>query len=211
MLQDFAAGPTYKVLPEDVLWILPHSLLDTLGVAAIGSKSEMAQIGTNTATAMFGATTSSDRCLFDVNLVSAGGAAMAGAMTIDSVDAHDGTSHCKGHAGSAIFPSLFALADGHRITGKDFATYLVLAYQVSYRTGLTLHDTCTDYYTSTAWTPVGVAAIAAQILGGDPMQIHQAAGIHKYHNPSSQMMHCNNHPSMVRDGIGPGAPTAITA
>jgi 2-methylcitrate dehydratase PrpD len=151
-MQDFAAGLTYKDLPEDVLWILRRSLLDTLGVAVIGSQSEMAKIGTATAKAMFGATTiSSARCLFDGNLVSAGGAAMAGAMTIDSVDAHDGTSPCKGHAGSAIFPSLFALADGCRMTGKDLATYLALAYEVSYRAGLTLHDICSDYHTSGAW------------------------------------------------------------
>jgi 2-methylcitrate dehydratase PrpD len=212
LMQDFAAGLTYKDLPEDVLWILRRSLLDTLGVAVIGSQSEMAKIGTATAKAMFGATTtSSARCLFDGNLVSAGGAAMAGAMTIDSVDAHDGTSPCKGHAGSAIFPSLFALADGCRMTGKDLATYLALAYEVSYRAGLTLHDTCSDYHTSGAWTAVGVAAMTARVLGCDPVQIHEAAGIGEYHGPRSQMMRCIDHPTMVRDGVGWGAPTGITA
>ena len=212
LMQDFAAGLTYKDLPEDVLWILRRSLLDTLGVAVIGSQSEMAKIGTATAKAMFGATTtSSARCLFDGNLVSAGGAAMAGAMTIDSVDAHDGTSPCKGHAGSAIFPSLFALADGCRMTGKDLATYLALAYEISYRAGLTQHDTCTDYHTSGAWTAVGVAAMTARILGCDAAQIHEAAGIGEYHGPRSQMMRCIDHPTMVRDGVGWGAPTGVTA
>jgi len=211
-MQDFAAGLTYKDLPEDVLWILRRSLLDTLGVAVIGSQSEMAKIGTATAKAMFGATaTSSARCLFDGNLVSAGGAAMAGAMTIDSVDAHDCTSPCKGHAGSAIFPSLFALADGCRMTGKDLATYLALAYEISYRAGLTQHDTCTDYHTSGAWTAVGVAAMTARILGCDAAQIHEAAGIGEYHGPRSQMMRCIDHPTMVRDGVGWGAPTGVTA
>ena len=33
-MQDFAAGLTYQDLPEDVLWVLRRSLLDTLGVAA---------------------------------------------------------------------------------------------------------------------------------------------------------------------------------
>ena len=109
LMQDFAADLTYKALPEDVLGVLRRSLLDTLGVAAIGSQSEMAQIGTKTAQALFGATaTSSARCLFDGKLVSEAGAAMSGAMTIDSVDAHDGTSPCKGHAGPAIFPSIFS-------------------------------------------------------------------------------------------------------
>ena len=42
LMQDFAAGLAYKALPEDVLQVLRRSLLDTLGVAAIGSRSKMA-------------------------------------------------------------------------------------------------------------------------------------------------------------------------
>ena len=212
LMQDFANRITYQALPHDVLQVLRRSLLDTLGVAAIGSQSSMAQIGTKTARGMFGATsTSSARCLFNGNVVSAAGAAMAGAITVDSIDAHDGTSPCKGHAGSAIFPALFALADGRGMTGQDVATYLSLAYEISYRAGLTQHDTCTDYHTSGAWTAVGVAAMTARILGCDPDQIHEAAGIGEYHGPRSQMMRCIDHPTMVRDGVGWGAPTGITA
>ncbi len=33
LMQDFAAGLTYQDLPEDVLWVLRRSLLDTLGIA----------------------------------------------------------------------------------------------------------------------------------------------------------------------------------
>ena len=212
LMQDFAADLTYKALPEDVLGVLRRSLLDTLGVAAIGSQSEMAQIGTKTAQALFGATaTSSARCLFDGKLVSEAGAAMSGAMTIDSVDAHDGTSPCKGHAGSAIFPSIFSLADGRGLTGQDLATYLALAYEISYRAGLTQHDTCADYHTSGAWTAVGVAAMTARILGCNAAQIHEAAGIGEYHGPRSQMLRCIDFPTMVRDGVGWGAPTGVTA
>ena len=59
LMQDFAADLTYEALPDDVLRVLRRSLLDTLGVAAIGSQSEMAQIGTKTAQAVFGATAAS--------------------------------------------------------------------------------------------------------------------------------------------------------
>ena len=212
LMKEFAANLRYGTLNEDVLQVLRRSLLDTIGVAAIGSQSEMAQIGTQTAVIMFGSTpTSSARCLFDGNLASAAGAAMAGAITIDSVDGHDGSSSCKGHAGSAIFPALFALADGQGFTGQDLATYLALAYEISYRAGLTQHDTCADYHTSGAWTAIGVAAMTARILGCDETQINEAAGIGEYHGPRSQMMRCIDHPTMLRDGVGWGAPTGITA
>ena len=188
LMQDFAASLSYQDLPEDVLKVLRRSLLDSLGVAAIGSQTEMAKIGTKTAKMLFGATSASAaRCLFDGNLASLAGAAMAGAISIDSIDAHDGNSPCKGHAGSAIFPALLALADERPMTGQDFATYLALAYEISYRAGLTQHDTCADYHTSGAWTAVGVAAMTARVIGCNPMQIHEAAGIGEYHGPRSQM------------------------
>ena len=95
LMKEFAANLRYDTLSEEVLQVLRRSLLDTIGIAAIGSQSEMAQIGTQTAIIMFGSTpTSSARCLFDGNLASAAGAAMAGAITIDSEDGHDGSSSC---------------------------------------------------------------------------------------------------------------------
>ena len=45
MMQDFATSTTYKALPEEVLQVLQRSTLDALGLATIGSQSEMAQIG----------------------------------------------------------------------------------------------------------------------------------------------------------------------
>ena len=207
LMQNFATSITYKALPRDVLPVLRPSILDTLGVVAIGSQSEMAQIVTKTVITVFGTNpTSLARYLFEGTLASAAGATMAGSMTIDSVDAHNGRSPCKGHAGSAIFPALFALADGRGMTRQDVATYLALAYEISYGAGLTQHDTCTDYHTSGAWTTVGVAAISARLLGCDPDQIHEAVGIGEYHGPRNQMMRCIDHPTMARDGVGCGAP-----
>ena len=104
----FAVDVTPQDLPRDVLTVLRRSLLDTIGVAAIGRTTKMAAIARSVAPIMGGAGATSARILMDGTPVSSTAAAMAGAMTVDSVDAHDGTSPCKGHAGSAIFPALFA-------------------------------------------------------------------------------------------------------
>ena len=163
---------------------------------------------------LFGSgTVGASRMLMDGTKVSPAGAAMAGAFTIDSIDAHDGTTPCKGHAGSAIFPSMIAMAQAtdKDIDGKCFAEILALAYEISYRAGLVQHETCRDYHTSGAWTAVGVASAGVRLLGGNREQIRQAAGIGEYHGPRSQMMRCIDHPSMVRDGVGWGAPSGVTA
>ena len=152
----------------------------------------------------------------DGRVVSPAGAAMAGAMTIDSIDAHDGTTPNKGHVGSAVFPALLAVADaqinnGHKITGADFAAHLAVGYEVSCRAGQVQHATCSDYHTSGAWTAVGVAVACARMLGANADQIRHAAGIGEHHGPRSQMMRCIDFPTMLRDGVGWGAPSGVTA
>lgn len=207
----FTADLQYTDLPSDVLRVLRRSLLDTIGVAAIGSTTQMAGIARKVAPLTGGAGATSARILMDGTRVSTTAAAMAGAMTIDSVDAHDGTSPCKGHVGSAVFPALFAFADGRSISGAEFATLLAAGYEISNRAGLAQHATCSDYHTSGAWTAIGVAAAYAKGLGCNMNIIRQAAGIAEYHGPRSQMMRCIDHPTMVRDGVGWGAPSGVTA
>lgn len=212
--QTFAADLTLADLPDDVLRVLRRSFTDTMGVAAVASTTRMADIARRGAVALFGpGGAGGARILMNGQTVSPAGAAMAGAFTVDSVDAHDGTSPCKGHAGSAVFPALLAMADAAEtpMTGAEFAALLAIAYEVSYRAGLAQHATCTDYHTSGAWTAVGVATACARALGCSADQIRHAAGIGEYHGPRSQMMRCIDHPTMVRDGVGWGAPSGLTA
>ncbi len=213
----FAESLRYSDLPPDVLRILRRSFTDTMGVAAIGSTTDLAAIAGRGALALFGpGSAGASRMLMDGRRVSPAGAAMAGAFLVDSVDAHDGTSHNKGHAGSAIFPALLAVADtmlaeGRQITGQEFAVWLAVAYEICYRAGQVQHATCADYHTSGAWTAVGVAAAVARMLGLERKAIRHAAGIGEYHGPRSQMMRCIDHPTMLRDGVGWGSPSGVTA
>ncbi len=210
----FAADLTYADLPEALRAVLRRSFLDTMGVAAVASTTQMAQIAVRGAQAMFGPTaTGSARILMEGTPLSPAGAAMAGGFTVDAVDAHDSTSPCKGHGRSAVFPALMAMADAsaNPLTGQAFATHLAVGYEVSYRVGLAQHATCADYHTSGAWTAVGVATAAARMLGCDGETIRHAAGIGEYHGPRSQMMRCIDHPTMVRDGVGWGAPSGVVA
>lgn len=210
----FASQLQFDDLPESLLFILRRSFLDTLGVAAVASTTDMAQIAVRTARLMFGPTSiGGARVLMDGTPLSPAGAAMAGGFTVDAVDAHDTTTPCKGHVGSAVFPALLAIADvlPDTLTGADFAAHLAVAYEVSSRAGLAQHATCADYHTSGAWTAVGVATAAARMLKCPPEVIRHAAGIAEYHGPRSQMMRCIDHPTMVRDGVGWGAPSGVVA
>jgi 2-methylcitrate dehydratase PrpD len=210
----FAATLTYDDLPEEVLWTLRRSFTDIIGTAAVASTTGMADIARRGALAMFGTgTVGGARIILHGGMVSPAGAAMAGAFTIDAIDAHDSTSPAKGHAGSAVFPALMALADAldRPITGAEFAVWLALGYEISYRAGLAQHATCPDYHTSGSWTATGVAVAVARALGLSQSEIRHAAGIGEFHGPRSQMMRCIDHPTMLRDGVGWGAPSGVTA
>jgi 2-methylcitrate dehydratase PrpD len=151
---EFAGGLAYDAIPEEVRAILRRSFADTLGVAAVGSTTQMSSITRKIADRLWRSSPEigAARMLFDGRPVSPAGAAFAGAFTIDSIDGHDSTSPCKGHAGSAVFPALLAIADslkasGRAIAGEELMVALTVAYEISYR-ALTLHGTASEYHTS---------------------------------------------------------------
>ncbi len=208
----------YQEIPVAVRALMRRSLLDTFGVAAVGSSTEIAAITRRFSQSQMPAAADGPvaRILFSGLQASPVGAAMASAYCIDAIDAHDGNSHVKGHAGSGVIPALLAVVDGlqqagHAVSGEALMVALVIGYEVGYRSGLCMHGTVSDYHTSGAWTAVGAAAGAARLLQLNSDQTQHALGIAEYHGPRSQMMRCIDHPSMLRDGVGWGAPAGLSA
>jgi len=214
-LQAWLSAASYDELPEDVQREAVRCLLDLAGTAAAGSATELSRIARTHAVSQFapGPNTRGARLLFDGRVASATGAALAGGMTIDSVDAHDGHPLTKGHAGAAILPGLLALVDagGLEVDRRELLTALVVGYEVALRAGIALHTTASDYHTSGAWNALGVAAVANRLWGGGERHLREALGIAEYHGPRSQMMRCIDHPTMVKDGSGWGAMTGVSA
>ncbi len=214
----FIFDTEFNNIPADIRAIMKRSVLDTLGIAIVGTTSDLAKIVTGYAKGHWcaGANGPHARVLLDGTSLSPEGAAFVAAFTIDAIDGHDGYSPAKGHAGSAIIPALLAFCEdrkqaGNPVSGREFLTAMTIGYEVSYRAGLALHATTDDYHTSGAWTAVGVAAMGARLLGLSEEQMRHAIGIAEYHGPRSQMMRCIDHPTMLRDGVGWGAPTGVSA
>lgn len=212
---DFVRETHYGDLPPAVQKLARRCLLDLIGTAAAGRATDMSRIMRNHAVRAFaaGEGAPSARLMFDGRRASRGGAAMAGGVTIDSFDAHDGHVLTKGHAGCAVLPGLLALADaaGGAIDGAAFLTALVVGYEVAIRAGIAQHATAPDYHTSGAWNALGVAAVAARLMPLDHARFRHALGIAEYHGPRSQMMRCIDHPTMVKDGSGWGAMVGLSA
>jgi len=97
--------------------------------------------------------------IFDGCGASVAGVALAGGMTIDALDGHDGFNQAKGHAGCGVFPALYAVAlEAGGLSGREFLLAITLGYELACRTAIAQHSTTLDYHTSGSWVAVAVAA-----------------------------------------------------
>ena len=211
---DFVLNTRYEDIPSNVVERAKDLILDLIGVSAAAHTIDASIIGRNTAVSMFnsGEKSNQARILFDNRTASLAGAAFAGATQIDNLDAHDGYSSAKGHAGCGLLPAVLALAEKNpNFSGKDFLTAMVIGYEIACRSGLALHATVSDYHTSGAWVSLAVAALGIRLNNGDPETLRQAIGIAEYHGPRSQMMREIDNPTMLHDGSGWGSMTGVTS
>ncbi len=212
---DFLYDTRWNDLPVEAQKMSVTCLRDLLGVAAGALQTDASRIICDHAVMHYGAgpDSPSARLLFDGRSVSPSGAALAGAMAIDSLDGHDGYRPTKGHIGAWALPAILAVADagGTSMNGRDLLTHLAIAYELGSRLGVAQHATVPDYHASGSWGAVGSAAVASRMLGLDAATAREAMGIAEYHSPRSQMMRCIDHPTMVKDSSGWGAMTGISS
>ena len=206
---DFISEITWDDLPPQVRLQSKLCLLDLIGVGAGGASTKLSGIIRDyCALDMSGALP----MMFDGRGASASGVALAGGMTIDALDGHDGFNPAKGHAGCGVLPALYGLTQElNDVTGQEFLLCLTLGYELACRTALAQHASVPDYHTSGAWVAVAVAGMAARLMRLDHAQTAHAMGIAEYHGPRSQMMRCIDHPTMLKDGSGWGAMCGVAA
>ena len=209
---EFILGLKFEQIPDRTLSFARRCLLDLIGVAATGAQTALSLAIRQHAVEQFGTSNNGARMLFDGRIVSPAGAALAGGMTIDSMDAHDGHKLVKGHVGCGVLPALLAYCQAEqRYDDREFLSCLVLGYEIGTRAGIALHQTACDYHTSGAWVSLATAAIGARMLGLSPEQTREALGIAEYHGPRSQMMRVVDTPTMLKDGSGWGAMAGVSA
>ncbi len=212
---DFIHQTTFADLPSQVQDRARLCLLDLVGSLCGGQQTNLSKIIRQHACDAFGGNQAT--LLLDGRRCSAPGAALANGMTIDSMDIHDSYRESLGHAGVHIFPAALAVveqlqaAKNLSISGEEFLTTMVVAYDIACRAAVVLHATACDYHTSGAWGAVSSAAIYSRLHGLTAEQTRHALGIAEYHGPRSQMMRCIDHPTMLKDGSGWGAMVGVSA
>jgi len=213
---DFIHDVNWDDAPDDVQAAARLAMLDLLGVAASGTVTALSKTIRQHAFEHFAPRTvpgfEGCRIMFDGRRCSAPGAALAGGMQIDSVDAHDGHKLTKGHVGCGVLPTALAFSEMElEITESDLMGHLLMAYEIGARAGIALHQMAADYHTSGAWIALAAASIGARSMNLTATQTREALGIAEYHGPRSQMMRCIDYPTMLKDGSGWGAMAGTSA
>jgi 2-methylcitrate dehydratase PrpD len=199
-------------IPEEMLGLGRKWLLDLLGVAAAATDTRMSRIMRDHVAEHFAPGRQKVPMLFDGRLASPVGAALAGGVTIDALDAHDGHKLTKGHVGCGVLPALLSFTQaGSSEDDRAFLASLVVGYEIGTRAGIALHRTACDYHTSGAWIAIAAAALGARSMGLNSAQTRDAIGIAEYHGPRSQMMRVVDTPTMLKDGSGWGAMAGVSA
>src|SRR5260370_34372733 len=165
---DFISDESYTDLPAEVIAKGKRCLLDLLAVAAGGSVTSQALI-TREHVVAEEANPEGARILFDGRRVSVPGAAWANAAMIESLDAHDGHSLTKGHAGVALLPAILAASE-RRPGGLDDAALLVSlvkGYYVAIRGGSALRGSAPDYHISVPRKSITLAPMVVTPARGE--------------------------------------------
>lgn len=209
---DFTHDLRFRDLPAAVVGQAKACLLDLAAAGASGLGTPVSGIIRDHAARHLRSSGRGARMLLDGRRVGPTGAALAGGMTIDAFDSHDGHVLTKGHAGAAVLPALLAaLEDGKACDGREVLTGLVLGYEIAIRAGIATHRVSKEYPTSGSWNALGAAAVAARRWKLPAAATRHALGIAEYHGPRSPMMRCIDFPTMVKDGSGWGAMVGVDA
>jgi 2-methylcitrate dehydratase PrpD len=115
----------YDDLPPEAVHWAKIGLLDTIGVTIAGSRDDSTRIVSNVITGSSGPSLAfgQDR------RVSALDAAQINGTAAHALDFDDCNNTLGGHPSAPILPAIFALADEHGASGKDFIAAYVAGFE----------------------------------------------------------------------------------
>lgn len=209
IVTDFIKNTKYQGLPSEVRHQSKRCLLDILGATLAGATTPVGHLMARYAVDQHNG---GEATIFVTNR-KAGvvGAVLANAFAANALDVDDGYRLIKGHPGANVFPPALAIAEKERKSGRELLESLVIGYEIAIRAGLILHGIYSSYHASGSWGALGAAAAASNLLCLGSSQILHALGGAEYHAPIAPMMRSIDCPSMVKDGIGWGSMTGVSA
>lgn len=162
-------------LPEDVLSIAKHSVLDWMAGTVSAAKEPLAIALAAEADEQGGKPVST--------VIATGGktspafAALANGSAADAHDYADSNKNMRGHTTPGVVAAALAVAEQRGLTGLDFLTGVVAGVEMECRVGLLVDISNTSFHPTGNLAPFGTAAAAAQLTALDEPSWPYALGI----------------------------------
>jgi 2-methylcitrate dehydratase PrpD len=208
-IADFVLGLRWDSVPVEVQRQAHRCLLDLLACAVAGASTRVVGAVRRFALRMGG---EPDALVLGADRrLPFPWAVLVNAFATSALDGDDGYRLVKGHPGAFVFPAALAAAEKAGSSGRQFLEALIVGYEIGMRAGLASHAHYPYYHGSGSWGGVGACAATARLLKTEPSVLTHALGIAGYHGAITPMMRGIDVPAMVKDGIGWGAMTGLTA
>jgi 2-methylcitrate dehydratase PrpD len=195
----FIQNLDYVRLSDDVLAQAKRCVLDLLGVAIAGSRTDMAKVSAGFAPSQFGP---GNATLIGSSLeLNEVGATWVNGTCASALDIDDGHRLAMGHPGAAVIPTALAVAETSEASGRDFLTAVVAGYEVAVRVSTAmLPDYRAGRYSTGIWGGFGSVTAAGVLLRLDRRTFQDALGVVAAHSPSPPRG-AFLHDSMVKETI----------
>src|SRR5438874_1347162 len=172
-----ASTVTYDALPEPVRELARQCVLDYYGVALAGADDPLATILLDELAEAGGAAQAS--IIGHQAKLPVLSAALVNGAIGHALDYDDVNLAMPGHPSVAILPSLIALAEQRRSSGRDIIAAFVAGYEIACRIGMALRPGHYDrgFHATGTVGAFGAAAACAHLLGLDAEATARALGI----------------------------------
>jgi len=188
---------------------IKEALADHIACTIAGSEAQVSVIAKRFAQSQWGIGKSS--IFLEKDKLTPAGSSFVNAVMANALDIDDGHRLTKGHPGAIVIPAVLAVAEEQKSTGEEFLNAVLIGYEVGIRAGIIAHLNRPDYHCTGSWGALGAAAGVSRLIGLTEEEVGNALGIAEYHSTYSPMMRCIADPSMLKDGIGWGCMTGLSA
>ena len=175
VLSEFVYGLQPRDVNESVREAARRCLLDLIGAACAGQRTESAKAILRAAKRFFGAGKSS--AWFSSDKLTALGATLINAASASAMDLDDGHRGAAGHPGASIIPAAFAVAQEIAADAQDFLSAVVLGYDIACRVGAARDFGNLQTLSTGRWCACGAAAAAGRLKRLKPPALAQALSI----------------------------------
>jgi 2-methylcitrate dehydratase PrpD len=176
-LARWAAGVTFRDLPDDVVAATKLRVMDVIGLALAGAETEFGRSVHNAALAL--STPGPCRILGFGDRVGVSTAAFANGAFSQALEFDDTHNESIVHMSSPAVAAALALSEFTAVSGRDLITAIAIGNEVSCRVGSVssgeLHKR--GFHPTGLFATFGAAYLAAKLLGLDAEAMARGAGI----------------------------------